>query len=140
MCLILNFKCQDFKIVPKNNWLFCCVNPENSNVKNIDLVHLHWNLRLLSQIYTVYILKHYFKTIKKKIIPVLRQNVVWESALYQIYKNYPMLEYPFSRTTCCPLVYNQHLNFCLKKLWLFRWWTMPPWFLFKLIFKFLSIV
>jgi len=52
--------CQNLEKLPKN-WFFPCVTPGHRNVKNIDLVHLHWKLRLLYQIYTMYILKHYFK-------------------------------------------------------------------------------
>ena len=41
--------------------IFFFVIPGNRNVKNIDLVYLHWKLGLLCQIYTMYILIQKFK-------------------------------------------------------------------------------
>ena len=51
-----------------------CVTPGHRNVKNIDLIHLHWKFRLLCQKYTMYMMEQYFKP-KTKLY------------LYQIYKN-----------------------------------------------------
>ena len=56
-------------------WFFGCV------------MHLLWKLRLLCQIFTMY--SSTTLNLKTKLITVIFLILVWKSALYQIYKNYP---------------------------------------------------
>ena len=56
------FKLSKIRKKAKTNWFFCCVTRDTKmwEKKNMDFYHLHWKLRLLCQIYTMYILRHYF--------------------------------------------------------------------------------